>query len=174
MSSIDVLMEVASPHTRGWTASNPVTGSALLGFPAHAGMDPAASPAPSGRRRLPRTRGDGPLTGGGSETTFRASPHTRGWTRVKEGHRCPGPPATASSAPEEAPATRRYRVFPHECCRYPYEIVSTWAEPFCGTMRATTPATTTATAVRERINPSFQDERRRRRRARRAWARSSC
>ena len=33
------------------------------------------------------------------------------------------------------------------------EIVSTWAEPFCGTMKATTPATTMATAVRERITP---------------------
>ena len=34
-------------------------------------------------------------------------------------HRCLGPLATASWAPEEAPATRRYRVFPHESCRYP-------------------------------------------------------
>ena len=34
--------------------------AALAGSPAHAGMDPAGSRSVSGRRRLPRTRGDGP------------------------------------------------------------------------------------------------------------------
>ena len=70
----------ASPHTRGWTL-RPVPAAARGGgFPAHAGMDPAAC----GRRRrrpgLPRTRGDGPTrTGAGTARTV-ASPHTRGWT----------------------------------------------------------------------------------------------
>ena len=34
-----------------------------------------------GRRRLPRTRGDGPKDGTGGRWGSAASPHTRGWTR---------------------------------------------------------------------------------------------
>ena len=50
----------ASPHTRGWTRST-IHGETLpLGFPAHAGMDRMERPRPRRRRRLPRTRGDGP------------------------------------------------------------------------------------------------------------------
>ena len=35
-------------------------------------------------------------------------------------HRCPGPPGYSFMGTRgKAPATRRYRVFPHESCRYP-------------------------------------------------------
>ena len=63
----------ASPHTRGWTRSRGAGSAvAIRGFPAHAGMDPATSPRPGHtrgwnvfgcrlQRRLPRTRGDGPV-----------------------------------------------------------------------------------------------------------------
>ena len=70
----------ASPHTRGWTL---VPGSPVarkVGFPAHAGMDPGATVAGDGSRRLPRTRGDGPLRSRRHQIRSAASPHTRGWT----------------------------------------------------------------------------------------------
>ena len=51
---------------------------AAPGFPAHAGMDPRTAPASPARRRLPRTRGDGPPTDIGAMQDPMASPHTRG------------------------------------------------------------------------------------------------
>ena len=50
----------ASPHTRGWTRHHLVAVHVHLGFPAHAGMDPAGSAETPSGSRLPRTRGDGP------------------------------------------------------------------------------------------------------------------
>ena len=72
----------ASPHTRGWTRVVPVRSGRRCGFPAHAGMDPARFESASRSLRLPRTRGDGPLRGRAFGRSKRASPHTRGWTRV--------------------------------------------------------------------------------------------
>ena len=75
-------LEMDSPHARGWTRQYPAPARAAAGFPARAGMDPrsegsaAASrggfPARAGMdprlrvarpipRRIPRTRGDGPI-----------------------------------------------------------------------------------------------------------------
>ena len=70
----------ASPHTRGWTAAVPLLVLQVVGFPAHAGMDPAASASTALRRRLPRTRGDGPRSPCSCAHAHEASPHTRGWT----------------------------------------------------------------------------------------------
>ena len=70
----------ASPHTRGWTAAVPLLVLQVVGFPAHAGMDPAASASTALRRRLPRTRGDGPTSIMACAASITASPHTRGWT----------------------------------------------------------------------------------------------
>ena len=75
---------LASPHTRGWTRSGKCRLELRLGFPAHAGMDLPSPWLPRSRRRLPRTRGDGPLRGKGRSGGAAASPHTRGWT---VGHR---------------------------------------------------------------------------------------
>ena len=73
----------ASPHTRGWTRRIAQHHLLALGFPAHAGMDPAD---PSGNvklARLPRTRGDGPDAYASDSAWDEASPHTRGWTRPR-------------------------------------------------------------------------------------------
>ena len=70
----------ASPHTRGWTVPPDRPDMGGRGFPAHAGMDLASAPAWSCRRRLPRTRGDGPEMLGTKGDIVLASPHTRGWT----------------------------------------------------------------------------------------------
>ena len=74
----------ASPHTRGWTPQIIAQTSDTEGFPAHAGMDPASPRRSAGRRRLPRTRGDGPRLGGIPRPPGSASPHTRGWTHWRE------------------------------------------------------------------------------------------
>ena len=73
----------ASPHTRGWTRCTRVEGHPPPGFPAHAGMDPRRSRRATSSRRLPRTRGDGPPPAPHSRHDDRASPHTRGWTRLR-------------------------------------------------------------------------------------------
>ena len=70
----------ASPHTRGWTASDEPVVTTRRGFPAHAGMDPRPDAHRPGDRRLPRTRGDGPTPTPTSPSPPMASPHTRGWT----------------------------------------------------------------------------------------------
>ena len=76
-------MSEASPHTRGWTRWKALRLRILVGFPAHAGMDPGAGDAPVLRLRLPRTRGDGPVQGIRTVEGYAASPHTRGWTRTR-------------------------------------------------------------------------------------------
>ena len=70
----------ASPHTRGWTRVDGECRPARRGFPAHAGMDPTSTSRSGSRRRLPRTRGDGPRATSTCTRTPPASPHTRGWT----------------------------------------------------------------------------------------------
>ena len=104
----------ASPHTRGWTSRCGVAAAPPSGFPAHAGMDPSASPRPSWARGLPRTRGDGPSHRASHRASDLASPHTRGWTR----HRLPprprvsGFPAHAGMDPRSTPAPVRHNWLP--------------------------------------------------------------
>ena len=80
MSTTTALRGSASPHTRGWTLERPRDALRIRGFPAHAGMDPAARPTCAPWRRLPRTRGDGPRSDVPRRVVGVASPHTRGWT----------------------------------------------------------------------------------------------
>ena len=91
----------ASPHTRGWTPGTPGGTWPPAGFPAHAGMDPAAGDRRRPPRRLPRTRGDGPAAPDGPNRTISASPHTRGWTRrvILVEHALVGFPAHAGMDP---------------------------------------------------------------------------
>ena len=70
----------ASPHTRGWTRAGVHVGRHVVGFPAHAGMDPCGASSRSLASRLPRTRGDGPTDADHAMVHVSASPHTRGWT----------------------------------------------------------------------------------------------
>ena len=73
------MLEV-SPHTRGWTHREGSPQHQGVGFPAHAGMDPRRQADQGGRRRFPRTRGDGPDNEELFEVGSAVSPHTRGWT----------------------------------------------------------------------------------------------
>ena len=84
----------ASPHTRGWTALQPLPRARHLGFPAHAGMDRARGTCSDAQTGLPRTRGDGPCPSSRGRSPQLASPHTRGWT------------------PTAPPPRRRTRGFP--------------------------------------------------------------
>ena len=87
----------ASPHTRGWTRIDAERRPCLSGFPAHAGMDPSKGLPGPYRRRLPRTRGDGPAPFARPRARHPASPHTRGWTQAvgRPGAALPGFPAHA-------------------------------------------------------------------------------
>ena len=71
----------ASPHTRGWTQRRSGVPAVGIGFPAHAGMDRVGLLVAGDFGRLPRTRGDGPVSSAQSLIQTEASPHTRGWTR---------------------------------------------------------------------------------------------
>ena len=95
-----------SPHPRGWTLVAHHDGRLEGGFPAPAGMDPQAPCPSTSTRRIPRTRGDGPLTPLAPAPTVRDSPHPRGWTRPP-GFSAPpkvGFPAPAGMDPSSAAA----------------------------------------------------------------------
>ena len=94
----------ASPHTRGWTRHGDHASRCEDGFPAHAGMDPELCAVHAARPRLPRTRGDGPAGAGVPTPRPEASPHTRGWTLARQGHRVAvdGFPAHAGMDPSRA------------------------------------------------------------------------
>ena len=74
-----------SPHPRGWTLQVPIAVARVRGFPAPAGMDPCASPAPINWAWIPRTRGDGPAAGWRCTECGWDSPHPRGWTALPPG-----------------------------------------------------------------------------------------
>ena len=103
-----------SPHTRGWTLQLLRHPHRAGGFPAHAGMDPRAPSSRSGRRRFPRTRGDGPLREPLDVPEQEVSPHTRGWTRegVHHVHKPRGFPAHAGMDPYEKTSTPAASRFP--------------------------------------------------------------
>ena len=111
--SVNNLTE-ASPHTRGWTPTYRGDGLSAHGFPAHAGMDPWAAPPSVDRRRLPRTRGDGPFRVRPRATVSRASPHTRGWTPrlLGRGLRECGFPAHAGMDPDVTDIPEIHRRLP--------------------------------------------------------------
>ena len=73
-----------SPPTRGWTHPQSVRERRLIGFPAHAGMDPTSSTPTSLRIRFPRPRGDGPELRLLELRFSMVSPPTRGWTQIRE------------------------------------------------------------------------------------------
>ena len=69
-----------SPHPRGWTRRPEAPGGRSGGFPAPAGMDPSHELRRRRRRRIPRTRGDGPSFSVFTGVLLSDSPHPRGWT----------------------------------------------------------------------------------------------
>ena len=104
----------ASPHTRGWTRCVAPGDGTVVGFPAHAGMDPENGGQGCPRRRLPRTRGDGPKSRWAKVENLWASPHTRGWTRVFDDHPAhrPGFPAHAGMDPRTQTRTAKRTRLP--------------------------------------------------------------
>ncbi len=91
----------APPHARGWTLARAVGLEGSIGSPARAGMDPTGPARRIRRRRLPRTRGDGPPVDLRMALTPRAPPHARGWTPESPQLRGPGlgSPARAGMDP---------------------------------------------------------------------------
>ena len=69
-----------SPHPRGWTPRHRLPQVQQRGFPAPAGMDPAASRRSRPPSGIPRTRGDGPRGPRAAGNVDEDSPHPRGWT----------------------------------------------------------------------------------------------
>ena len=70
----------APPHPRGSTLPFAAPAPVEPGSPAPAGIDPSASCAAAGDRRLPRTRGDRPAMAAIRRRRGRAPPHPRGST----------------------------------------------------------------------------------------------
>ena len=103
-----------SPHTRGWTQDGRRHPVRVPGFPAHAGMDPAASRRQRRPGRFPRTRGDGPAVYRSQDDGVTVSPHTRGWTQKTSPRRRPrqGFPAHAGMDPRLADRGRTGGRFP--------------------------------------------------------------
>ena len=94
-------INMAPPHTRGWTPATARGASRLVGSPAHAGMDPAPLGPRASWPWLPRTRGDGPEQALAMGSATKAPPHTRGWTsfRRRDLSSAPGSPAHAGMDP---------------------------------------------------------------------------
>ena len=92
----------ASPRSRGWTRDIRGEGGGHGGFPALAGMDRARPICASVSLRLPRARGDGPWSSAAPRAFCRASPRSRGWTRISRATtgRLRGFPALAGMDPE--------------------------------------------------------------------------
>ena len=92
---------MAPPPTRGWTLGAVGPPRALLGSPAHAGMDPTSIFAGFCSKWLPRPRGDGPAGLGLPLGTSTAPPPTRGWTQQGRvpGRTAHGSPAHAGMDP---------------------------------------------------------------------------
>ena len=103
-----------SPPTRGWTHQDTERGKLLLGFPAHAGMDPIPTRSIGNSRRFPRPRGDGPECNATRASAKEVSPPTRGWTARDPARRRParGFPAHAGMDPPPSCAPAQRRRFP--------------------------------------------------------------
>ena len=71
----------AAPPTRGWTRYPFYVATTAPGCPAYAGMDPVSRQLLRSEKRLPRLRGDGPLSTVIRARNGPAAPPTRGWTR---------------------------------------------------------------------------------------------
>ena len=113
-SMSDAAQPSVSPPTRGWTAGRWQAHARPQGFPAHAGMDQAATSTSSLAGGFPRPRGDGPRSPPWKPKTKPVSPPTRGWTRDADdgvGHHL-GFPAHAGMDPRRSCRHRRGSRFP--------------------------------------------------------------
>ena len=78
--TLQMVGELCSPPTRGWTGAHPHFADGVRVFPAHAGMDRNSRSRRHGTECVPRPRGDGPATGRVLRSCCGCSPPTRGWT----------------------------------------------------------------------------------------------
>ena len=104
----------APPHPRGSTPHDLPPDPRLRGSPAPAGIDPAPTSSPRSATRLPRTRGDRPLSGYYGHPSVAAPPHPRGSTlRAGEWRpRARGSPAPAGIDPPTCGRTASRRRLP--------------------------------------------------------------
>ncbi len=104
----------APPLARGWTLRHGAAGQRSDGSPARAGMDPDVGRLIRWKDRLPRSRGDGPITPPALTSPLEAPPLARGWTRPQAAGlaEAEGSPARAGMDPT---AWRR----PMPICRLP-------------------------------------------------------
>ncbi len=70
----------SAPPTRGWSRRNLLMAAAVHVCPAYAGMVPTRHRRPASPGRLPRLRGDGPVTEGYVHQHITSAPPTRGWS----------------------------------------------------------------------------------------------
>ena len=111
-----------SPHARGWTLGHAGGHPAWEGFPARAGMDRGRRGHRRAGRRIPRTRGDGPLVDLAARRLLADSPHARGWTSrpLRPGRAHCGFPARAGMDPARAPCSPTWRRIPRTRGDGPY------------------------------------------------------
>ena len=74
-------MGKATPHARGSTPMSPLRRARWIGYPACAGIDPSPPREAWIDSRLPRMRGDRPLSSTAPTSRGTATPHARGSTR---------------------------------------------------------------------------------------------
>ncbi len=70
------------PPTRGWSLDGLCFAGIGAGSPAHAGMVPVYTPGSTVTFRVPRPRGDGPLTAPRGTRAGLVPPPTRGWSHA--------------------------------------------------------------------------------------------
>ncbi len=80
MTCLDTLTAPATPHARGSTRSAQASWAAVRGYPACAGIDRKALAMALMRTRLPRMRGDRPVSHSPLRWPELATPHARGST----------------------------------------------------------------------------------------------
>ena len=105
------LLRVRSPPARGWPASAHRDERVPRAFPARAGMARPTTPPPIPRSRVPRPRGDGPLSSRRCAGVSVRSPPARGW---------PAPSAIRTGVAGAFPARAgmaRSRFAPRGACR---------------------------------------------------------
>ena len=104
----------ATPHTRGSTWTLTFRKDQVDGYPAYAGIDPLDLTVFYFFPRLPRIRGDRPISLSLMPAVDRATPHTRGSTPRQRPRQCPpkGYPAYAGIDPVEFPMNFGWRWLP--------------------------------------------------------------
>ncbi len=91
------IVGMATPHTRGSTCRRSTNSGSSTGYPAYAGIDPLITTNGKLTRWLPRIRGDRPWEIDVISEEGKATPHTRGSTRLERFN-----PATSAGYPAYA------------------------------------------------------------------------